>query len=164
MIGRVERPHGVRGEVRASATGQTLPDLEVPTAVHLGHPVDADLRLASKRGDPRRMVLRFDGVDDREAATALRGATIEVPASRLGGLGEDEYYVRDLVGLSARIRGGAAPLGEVVDVLGGPANDVLVVRRDGREDLLVPFVADAIAALDLAGGIVELNPWLLGEA
>lgn len=156
VIGQVDRPHGVRGEVRAHATGPTLAGLALPAVVHLGEPVGGPRTLLTVRGTPPRVIVTFEGVHDRDAAAALTGAPIEVPAEMLPGLDEDVFYVRDLLG--CRVLDGDLPVGEIADVLERPANDVLVVRLDGGEERLVPFHADFVVAVEPAGRQVRLAP------
>jgi 16S rRNA processing protein RimM len=149
VIGRVGRPHGVRGALRATPTGATLATLEAGEEVEV-HPPGAAPRamvLAAREGTAERPILRLAGIDDREAAAALTGATISVPAGREAGPADpDTYLVRDLVGCEVLV--GARAAGTVVEVHEAPANDVLEVA--GPEGaLLVPFTADAVRELDL---------------
>ena len=151
LIGHVVRPHGVRGAVRARPTGATLASLRPGDRVRVG---DALLSLAAVGGTADRPILTFEGISDREAAAALARSELRVPADRLPAVEEGSYYVRDLVGCAVRRDG--APMGRVVDVTHGPANDSLVV--EGDEGLwLVPLVAAAVemALFDLA---VQLQP------
>src|SRR5262249_48008105 len=97
-------------------------------------------RLAAPRSRQAPGV-RAEGVEDRDAADALRGAPLELPVERLPEPEEDAFYVFDLVGCDARCEG--RRVGVVREVWERPANDVLVLDADGRE-LLVPFVRDAV--------------------
>lgn len=160
MIGHVLRPHGVRGAVRARPTGPTLVGLEPGAEVE----VDAAegprrLVLEERAGAPPGLILRFAGVGSREAAAALAGREIRAPADRLPELADpDTLYVRDLVGFA--VEAGGRPLGEVRDVIPGPANDVLeVAGPDGS--LLIPFTADAVLAIDREARRLAVRPDLL---
>jgi 16S rRNA processing protein RimM len=117
-------------------------------------------RIAARRSDAPP-VIRLEGVEDRDAAEALRGTALELPVERLPEPEEDAFYVFDLVGCEARCEG--RQVGVVREVLERPANDVLVLDADGRE-LLVPFVRDAVPEVDVAGRRVELAPWVLDDA
>jgi 16S rRNA processing protein RimM len=149
VIGVIGRPHGVRGAVRATATGATLGTLGAGEAVeaHSGDAAPRRLVLAARAGTPERPILSFEGVATREAAAALAGATIRVAAERVAAPADpDTYFVRDLVGCDVLV--GARAVGTVTAVHDAPANDVLEVSGDGGV-LLVPFTADAVADLDL---------------
>lgn len=159
VIGQVDRPHGVRGELRAHATGPTLGGLDLPAVVHLGDPVGGPRTLLTVRGTPPRVIVTFEGVEDRDAAAALTGAPIEVDADVLPPLDEDVFYVRDLLG--CRVLEGDVPAGEIADVLERPANDVLVVRLEDGQERLVPFHADFVVAVDAGQRIVRVRPGAL---
>ncbi|WP_217912979.1 ribosome maturation factor RimM [Miltoncostaea marina] len=162
VIGTIGRPHGVRGGVRARASGPTLGTLERGEVVE-ARPRDGAPRLltvAERGGMADAPVLRFDEVGDREAAAALTGAEIAVEPGRIAELGDpDTFFVRDLVGCEVLL--GDRPLGPVSDVIAAPANDALeVATADGP--VLVPFTADAVRDLDLPGRRIVVRPDLLG--
>lgn len=92
--------------------------------------------------------LAFDGITDRAGAESVRGA--EVFVTRRRELDEGEYWPGDLIGLEVRPGGG-----EVVDVAHGPAQDRLVVERDGAR-FEIPFVAALVPVVDVAAGYVEI--------
>jgi 16S rRNA processing protein RimM len=118
-------------------------------------------RIATRRGDDARPILRLDGVESREAAEALRGEVLALEAAALPEPEPDAFYVFDLVG--CEVRSGGARIGVVRDVLERPANDVLVVDR-GTEELLVPFIREAVPAVDVEGRRVEIDPAFASEA
>lgn len=146
------------------ATGATLTTLRAGDLVMLagipGAP-DRTVAITGIRTVDRGVLLRLDGVVTREDAQALTGATIGVSAERLTPLAApDEFYVRDLIGCA--VLSGTAPLGEVVEVYSGSANDALVVAREGGEQVLVPFTKDAVTELDLTGRRVVIRADLFG--
>ena len=146
------------------ATGATLTALRAGDRVTLAAipgAADRSVAITGIRTVDRGVLLRLEGVDTREDAQALTGATIGVAAERLTPLGaDDEFYVRDLIGCA--VLSGAAPLGEVVEVYAGSANDALVVTREGGDQVLVPFTKDAVTELDLAGRRVVIRADLFG--
>ena len=161
MIGQVLRPHGVRGAVRARATGPTLEALALGTEVEVG-PADGPRRrlaIETRSAALPGLILQFAGVDTREEAKELAGQPIHAPEALLPALDDpDTLYVRDLVGFA--VEAGGRELGSVRDVIPGPANDVLEVAGDGGP-VLVPFTADAVVAIDRAGRRIALRPDLL---
>ena len=163
MIGQVLRPHGVRGAVRARATGPTLEALELGTEVEVG-PADGPRRrlaIETRSAAPPGLILRFAGVGTREQAKELAGQPIQAPEGLLPALEDpDTLYVRELVGYA--VAAGGRELGLVRDVIPGPANDVLEVAGEGGP-LLVPFTADAVVAIDRARRRLTLRPDLLAE-
>ena len=115
------------------------------------------LTVAASRWHRDTMLLVLDGVDSREAAEALRDTELHVAVEDLPELDEpDTWYDHQLVGLAARLPDGTA-LGEVTAVRHEGA-ETLVVRRTGGGELLVPFVAAIVPAVDVAGGFVVVDP------
>lgn len=111
-------------------------------------------------GKPAEVVL-FRRVGKGRRAIKLdrpveRGTELAVPRETLGPLGDDSYYIADLVGLVVEEEG--RRLGVVRDVLEGAANDNLELDTG----LLVPLVEDAIAEIDIPGRRVVLNPGFIG--
>ena len=167
VIGRIGRPHGIHGAVRARPSGRTLAEIAVGESVE-ARPADGPPRtlvLTSRAGTPQSPIFTFDGVATREDAAALTGAELAVPLERVPRVDDpDTVLVRDLVG--CRVLVGDRPLGDVREVFAGPANDVLeVVPPGGGEDgppVLIPFTADAVLDLDVPGRRIVVRPDLFG--
>ena len=96
----------------------------------------------------------------RSATSALHsGGYLEVPFAEIKPLPVGSWYHHQLLGLRVETEAGE-PLGEIVDVLEKPANDVWVTRRDGDEHL-IPATKDAVVNVDLDGCRVVVADWLL---
>jgi 16S rRNA processing protein RimM len=111
--------------------------------------------VAARRGTDARPLLALREVDDRDSAEALRGADITVARGALGALGEGEYLPADLVGLEVGC--GDQAVGRVREVLFLPSVEALEVVRPGRGTLLVPLVRDAVRAIDLDRGRIDVD-------
>ncbi|MFL5121962.1 MAG: ribosome maturation factor RimM [Microvirga sp.] len=158
MVGRIGRPHGVRGEVTVEVRTDD-PDLRfAPGAVLLTEPAErGPLTVAGRRWHRDVLLLQLDGVDSREAAEEVRNTELHVPVADLPRLDDpDVFYDHQLVGLTARLPDETV-LGEVSAVRHEGA-DLLVVRRDEGGELLVPFVAAIVPTVDVAGGFVVVDP------
>ena len=107
------------------------------------------------RGSPASLVVKFAGIDDREQAEALRGATVSVERAELGTLGPNEFYLADLVG--ARVLVGERLLGTVVAVRPYPSVDVMVIETDGGKLVEQPLVDHFLEEVDVARGRVRLS-------
>jgi 16S rRNA processing protein RimM len=105
------------------------------------------------------IVVRVEGVDDRDAAEALTGVELFARRSQLPPPGEGEYYYHDLIGLKAETPEGES-LGAVVALLNFGAGDILeIAPAQGGETLLLPFNADVVGQVDFdAGKIVVDRP------
>lgn len=165
VIGRIGRPHGLGGEMYATPTGATLSTLRAGDLLRLVDTAGGagrDVEIAALRRVNRGVLLQLRGVEAREAAQVLTGATIAVAHDRLADLAApDEFYVRDLVGCVVSV--GHTVLGPVVDVYPGAANDALVVRTQRGEQVLIPFTKDAVTDLDLADRRVVIRADLFGD-
>lgn len=158
VVGRVGRAHGVRGYV---VVGVRTDEPESRFAV--GARLDTDpaavgpLEVAAVRCHSGELLVRFEGVTDRTTAEGLRGTWLEVDSSSLAPLpGPDEFRDTDLIGLSVRTADGAG-VGEVTDVL-HYGQDILSVRPPAGADILVPFVKAIVTEVDVAAGVIVVDP------
>ena len=158
MVGRIGRPHGVRGEVTVEVRTDD-PELRfAPGAVLLTDPADrGPLTVAGRRWHRETLLLTLDGVDSREAAEEFRNTELLVETAGLPVLEDpDEFYDHQLVGVAARLTDGS-PLGEV-EAVRHEGGDLLVVRRPDGGEVLVPFVSAIVPTVDLAGGFLAVDP------
>lgn len=162
VVGRVGRPQGVRGEVTVEVRTDDPAERFAAGAVLLTDPAErGPLTVARGRDHSGRLVVAFEGVDDRTAAEALRDTLLLVDVRSLAPLDDpDEFHDWQLRGLVAEGADGGR-LGVVADVLHLPHGDVLVLRvddgADGRE-VLVPFVREIVPVVDLDAGRVVVTP------
>ncbi len=109
-------------------------------------------------GTARGAVLaRLAGVADRDAAEALKGVRLYVDREALPEADADEYYHADLIGMRAELTDGTE-VGTVVAIEDFGAGDVLEVARPGARSILLPFTAEAVPEVDLAGGRIVIDP------
>lgn len=155
VVGRVGRPHGVRGELTVEVRTDDPDARFAPGSVLRTEPAErGPLTVADARPRSGGLVVAFAGISDREGAEALRGTVLVVDSDSLPPLdADDEWYDHQLVGLAAVDPAGAM-LGTVADVVHSPASDLLVVRSEDGAEHLVPFVRDIVPAVDVPGGRV----------
>ena len=166
IVGRIGRPHGIRGDVSVEVrTDDPEGRLAPGTTVRTDPATAGPLTITDGRVHSGRLLLRFAGYDDRTVAEGLRGVLLVAdldPSERLED--PDEFYDSQLVGLRVRTATGD-PVGELAEVLHLPGQDVLAVRRPDGTEVLVPFVAAIVPAVDLDAGevVVDPPPGLLDE-
>lgn len=159
VVARVGRAHGIRGEVTVEVRTDDPDARLAPGSVLATDPAEAGpLTVRAAHWHSGRLLLSFEGVADRTGAEALRGTLLVVDTADLEPLQDpEEFYDWQLEGLSAELGDGTV-VGVVAEVLHLPGGDVLAVRREGAEELLVPFVAAQVPVVDLPGGRVVLDP------
>ena len=154
--GRVGRPHGLDGSFHVTRPRGSM--LALGTAVRVG---DGEAEIVRRAGTDERPILRLAGHDSRAAAEALRGMDLLVHRAAAPELDEDEWYAEDLEG--CRVVDGTVEVGRVARLVALPSCEALEVTRDGAGDLLVPLVRDAVRAVDVAAGVVDVDLAFLGE-
>ncbi|MGW2627034.1 ribosome maturation factor RimM [Micromonospora taraxaci] len=185
VVGRIGKPHGVRGEVTVEvrtdepearfAPGTVLrtePGARPPSApAHSTEPgavpadepgvpfrVPAELTIEESRFHQGRMLIAFDGILDRNTAEALRGTLLVVDSADVDPPDDpEEFHDHQLVGLAVVTPAGER-LGEVARIDHAPSSDLLVLRRPEGRTALIPFVRAIVPEVDLAGGRVIVDP------
>ncbi|MDQ5854916.1 MAG: ribosome maturation factor RimM [Actinomycetota bacterium] len=156
VVGRIGRPHGVRGEVTVQVRTDS-PEQRFTVGAQLGVGAGRTLTVDAVRPHAGNLLVRFAGVTDRAAAAELRGVLLTVDTVELPALDDpDEFYDHQLEGLAA-VGSDGAQLGTVREVVHTPASDLLVVETD-RGEALVPFVRAIVPEVDLSAGRVVLDP------
>jgi 16S rRNA processing protein RimM len=156
VVGRIGRPHGLRGEVTVQVHTD-FPEQRFAPGAQLRADTGRVLTVGTARPHGGALLVRFAGVVDREGAAELRGLFVTAEATALPELDDpDEFYDHQLEGLAAVDSDGAA-LGTVHEVIHAPASDLLVLQTE-RGEALVPFVRAIVPEVDLAGRRVVLQP------
>lgn len=169
LMGRCGRAHGIRGDVKVYPETDDPGRFAALERVFVGknrgsaheRAVEA-VRYQHPKG-ATVVLLKLEGVEDREAAEALTGAAVYADEADLPPLADDEMFLSDLIGLEAVAvddagEGTGERLGTIRDVLDGTAQPLLVVARDGAPDVLVPDVPEIVVGVDTEAGRVFLRP------
>lgn len=155
-MGRIGGPYGVKGwlhVVEYTAAPEKLLAFDQWYLNRRGRWNSIELLEGRRHG--KGLVVRLAGIDDREAAAALKGTEIGIYRDQLPAPGEQEYYWSDLEGLQVVTTDGRE-LGHVHHLIETGANDVLVVR--GEREILVPYIkGQVIRAVDLAARVIEVD-------
>jgi 16S rRNA processing protein RimM len=160
VVGRIGKPHGIRGEVTLDVrTDEPERRFAPGTTLRAQAPAGADRRpatltVARARWHQSTLLVTFEELADRNAAEAARGTVLHATISQDETPEDpDEYYDHQLVGLAAHDLDGTL-LGEVTGIQHGSAQDLLAIRTTDGRDTLVPFVAALVPEVDVAGGRV----------
>ncbi|MFI6319575.1 ribosome maturation factor RimM [Nonomuraea sp. NPDC050556] len=152
VVGRIGRPHGVRGDVTVEVRTDD-PDLRFAPGTSIATSTGGSLEIESKRWHQGTLLLRFVGVTSREDAEELRNTMMVIDSSAVEPLDDpDEFHDHQLIGLQVFTVGGDF-VGEVTDVL-HHGQDLLVVGSD----VYIPFVKALVPEVDLDGGRLVVDP------
>jgi 16S rRNA processing protein RimM len=145
-VGRVIRPHGVRGELLLEALTDFPDHLREVEVVYLGDAAEPH-PLAGARRHRQQLIIRLGDCADRDCAERFRGQLVQIQAAAAAPLPPGHYYHHQLLGLAVVTEAGEA-LGELVEILETGANDVYVVRGPAG-DILLPAIRSVVRAIDL---------------
>lgn len=157
-LGRVGAPFGVKGWVHIESHTDPPEGLLNYSSwvLHLSNGERVARPVAEAQLQSGKLIARFDGVGDRDAAAALRGATIEIERAHLPAPRAREYYRADLIGLRvANLEG--VELGRVKHFVDAPAGPLMVVQAPAGREHWLPAVPEYLRKVDLAAGRVEVN-------
>jgi 16S rRNA processing protein RimM len=164
VVGRIARPHGIRGQVVVNLETdypheRFQPGAEFFVARKVGdgpQAVPERLVIATVRFHNERPVIGFEGVSDMNQATTLAGRELRIPVDQLTPLPPETFYRHDLVGCAVDKADGSH-VGEVTDVEGTLGGSRLVVAT-GRGEVLVPLAAEICRSIDVAGKRIVIDP------
>jgi len=154
--GRVGRPHGLDGSFHV-----TQPQ---PLLLDAGRILLVDGReeeIVRRAGTDARPIVRLASCTTRTQAEALRGVDLLVPRDAAPALEEDEWWPEQLEGCT--VHDGERAVGVVRELRALPSCEVLHVARDGREELLIPLIRDAVRSVDVDARRIDVDLAFLGE-
>ena len=153
LAGEVGKPHGIAGEV------YVVPISDAPHRFEPGSVLRRDdgstLVVQSTRHHTNRFLVKFEGVESRDAAEGLRGPLF-IPSDDARELEDGEFWPHDLEGCTV-VRAGGEEIGTVSRVITGPAQDLLEVLTPSGERL-VPLVKEIVVGIDLDDRLVTVDP------
>jgi 16S rRNA processing protein RimM len=155
-IGRVVKPHGVKGRMKVEYFGEDLRGFvsyrEIFIEDEKGRPEPYEVLEASPQ--PPRLILRLKGIEKIEQAQPLIGKMILVEKEALPGLEEGEYYWADLLGMKVETREGKR-IGKVTEIFSTGAHDVYVVEGK-RGEISLPAIGEVILGIDLGNRVIKV--------
>lgn len=164
LVGRVRRAHGTAGELLVETltdfTGRFKAGAELLLA-RKGSGEKRPVRIAASRGANEGLIVRVEGVDDRDNAKGLTAAEFFVDGSDLLPATPDSYYPFQVEG--SRVYEGGELIGSVTRLVESRvANPYLEVRREDGTQVLIPFVKDVVSVIDVDGGRIEIRSGFIG--
>ncbi len=156
IVGRVIRPHGIRGALAMKPLTdypERLFDVETLYVGEEHHPY----RVRRVTGRRERLLVELHGIDDRESAEMLRGELIYVHIRDAVPLEEGEYYLYQIENIRV-ITDEGEELGRVTGLIETGANDVYIITSPDREgEILIPAIPDVILKVDVDNGVMTVH-------
>ena len=161
VIGRVIKPHGVRGDVKVEVHTELPERFAWLEYVYIGHRDPKPVAVEQVRFHKSWVLMKLAGYDDRNDAEKLRAQWLQVPKEEALPLEEGEYYLYQIIGCTV-ISDQDEVLGKVTEVIETKSNNVFVVEGP-RGELLLPDTDEVIKEIDPDNGrlYVHLIPGLL---
>ena len=148
-VGIISSTHGIRGEVKVFPTTDNVQRFQTLKQVLLDtgkEPIE--LEVEKVKFFKQFVILKFKGIDNINEIEPYRGKDLLVTRKDAVPLEEGEYFISDLIGLQV-ISDQGEELGELIDVLQTGANDVYIVKQEGKKELLIPAIRQCILQTDL---------------
>lgn len=158
QVGIISSTHGVRGEVKVFPTTDDVKRFKKNTEVLLetGKDVRIPLKITQVKFFKQFVILKFEGFDSINDIEKYKGRSLYVSRENAVSLNKDEYFIADLIGIKVFDEENAF-IGELKEVYETGANDVYIISRDGREDLLIPAIKQCILNVDVQEGVMKVH-------
>ncbi len=158
QVGAILDTHGLRGEVKVFPTTDDASRYDDLKEVELEKKDGSLLHMEVERVRyfKNLVIVKFKGYDNINDIEQYKKCNLYVTREHAVELSENEYFVADLIGLSAKSDEGEE-LGTLTDVLTTGANDVYVIRTPEKEELLIPAIRDCVKEVNVAEGYVLLH-------
>ncbi len=157
ILGKITAVQGVRGWLKVFS--DTRPSLNIfeyqPWTLKRNTSEMQTVRVVDHQQAGKKLLAKFDGVDDRDAAQALVGFDITVDVAVLPKL-ENEYYWRDLIGLTVRNTQGVE-LGNIIELMETGSNDVLIVKDREGKSLAIPWLTEVVIEVDIDQSMILVD-------
>ncbi len=156
-IGIISSTHGIHGEVKVFPTTEDIKRFKKLKQVLLDTgEKQMELEIEGVKFFKQFVILKFKGIDNINEIEPYRGKNLLVTRKQAIPLEEGEYFISDLIGLRVVSDQGEV-LGTLTDVLQTGANDVYVVKREEKKDLLIPAILQCILKTDLINGVMTVH-------
>ncbi|MBT3390222.1 MAG: 16S rRNA processing protein RimM [Chloroflexi bacterium] len=148
VVGKLRKPHGLRGEMLMSVWTD-FPERLLPGNILYVGEAYQPLKIESVRWHRQDVLIAFDGLLDREQVGEFRNQIISVRAADSPELDEGEYYLHQLLGLQVIEDATGHLLGSVEKIIDTGANDVFLVRSPDGGEILLPDIESVVLSIDL---------------
>lgn len=145
-VGKIVNTHGIKGEVRVYPYVDSIEEFKTFQVVFVKEKGEvSEYKILGCRFHKGMVLLSLEGINDMTAAERMKGTELFITREMAVPCGEDEYFIADLYGMEVVLESGER-LGELYDILFTGANDVYVVKTEGK-DVLIPAIKQCILSV-----------------
>ncbi len=155
QIGKIVAPHGVRGEVRVVQLSEFIDQMFNAKEFYIKD--KGWLKVDSIREHKQFLLVKFTGIDNMDFAQTLRNKDLFLTREQIGQLPDGRYYIEDMLGIKVFDLEDNF-LGILSEVFQTGSNDVYVVKREGKKDLLIPALKTVVKETNILEQIMIVNP------
>lgn len=155
-VGVITTTHGVRGEVKVFPTTDVERFLDLEYVFLDTGKEKRKLEIENVKFFKNLVILKFKGIDNINDIEKYKKRELWVPREEAQDLGEDEYYIGDLIGMDVVLEDGTS-FGTLKDVMETGANDVYVVETTQGEEVLLPAIKECILDIDVSGNKITVH-------
>ena len=157
QVGVITTTHGIRGEVKVYPTTDDVHRFEELESVLLDTGKEyRELKIKSVKYFKQYAILKFKGIDNINDIEKYKGKSLFVTRENAQPLGEDEYYIADLIGMEVYLEDGSH-FGTLKDVMETGANDVYIIKTEEGKEVLIPAIYECILDVDVEAGKMEIH-------
>ncbi|ERJ13494.1 ribosome maturation factor RimM [Haloplasma contractile] len=155
-VGKIANTHGLKGELKIkSDTDFKEERYKTGSKLYLSSGDEMiELEVATHRVHKNYDLVKFKGLDNINDVEQYKGCTVHVHESQLDELDDGDYYYNDLIGSAVY---GNDYIGIVKDVLNHGASDLLVIKRESKKEVMIPFVEEFVETVDLEKKEIKIN-------
>ncbi len=160
IIGKLRRPHGVKGELSLELTTEHPEKIIAGMTVYVGKKKTAG-KIANIRMANKFWLVSFEGYHDCEQVEGFRNQWVYIRRADSAPLPDGRYYHHEIIGMKVYSETGVL-LGVVSEILVTGANDVYIVKNEGGAEILLPAIKSVIIEIDREAGrmVVNQQEWL----
>lgn len=156
-VGAIATTHGIKGEVKVfPTTDDPKRFLELKEVILDTGKEKKIFAIEHVKFFKNMVILKFKGIDNINDVEQYRQRELFITKEHAVPLGENEYFISDLMGLMVHTDEGEV-LGSIEDVLQTAANDIYVVGREGEADILIPAIKECILDVDVEKGRMDVH-------
>ncbi|MGN8645021.1 ribosome maturation factor RimM [Gracilibacillus sp. HCP3S3_G5_1] len=158
-VGKIVNTHGIKGEVKVIRITDFEERFEIGSTLWIKEKNNPELRqviIDGHRVHKNFDLLHFEGYNNINDVEHLKESLLVIRMSEISELAENEYYYHEIIGCEVKTTAGES-IGKVTEILSPGANDVWVVKHNGKE-LLIPYIEEVVKEVDTKQQLIKIEP------